>query len=102
MRTLRPMAVLHDAHPPAAHRFTDLFQQLGLPDAPDDIEGFLASHRPLPSRTRLADAAFWSAAQSRFLGESLADNADWAQVVDELDASLRDFAPVTSRDQRPA
>jgi len=45
----------------------------------------------------LADAPFWSPAQSRFLREGIADNADWAQVVSELDASLRDFADVRQR-----
>lgn len=35
--------------------------------------------------------------QSQFLREGIADNADWAQVVDTLDASLRDFAHVRQR-----
>jgi hypothetical protein len=40
--------------------------------------------------------------QSQFLREGIADNADWAQVVDTLDASLRDFAPVRQRPQERA
>ena len=64
---------------------------MGLADRPAEIAAFLARHRPLPAKTVLADAPFWSAEQSRFLREGIADNADWAQVVSELDASLRDF-----------
>ena len=84
---------------PPVHRFGDLFRQLGLADRPAEIAAFLARHRPLPARTALADAPFWSAAQSRFLREGIADNADWAQMVDTLDASLRDFAHVRQRPQ---
>ena len=84
---------------PPVHRFGDLFRQLGLADRPADIAGFLAHHRPLPASTALADAPCWSPAQSRFLREGIADNADWAQVVSELDASLRDFAHVRQRPQ---
>jgi hypothetical protein len=50
----------------------------------------------------LADAPIWSPVQSQFLREGIADNADWAQVVDTLDASLRDFAPVRQRPQERA
>ena len=84
---------------PPVHRFGDLFRQLGLADRPAEIAAFLARHRPLPAGTALADAPFWSAAQSRFLREGIADNADWAQMVDTLDASLRDFAHVRQRPQ---
>ena len=84
---------------PPVHRFGDLFRQLGLADRPAEIAAFLTRHRPLPAGTALADAPFWSAAQSRFLREGIADNADWAQMVDTLDASLRDFAHVRQRPQ---
>ena len=87
---------------PPVHCFGDLFRQLGLADRPADIAAFLARHRPLPASTSLADAPFWSPAQSRFLREGIADNADWAQVVSELDASLRDFANVRQRPQERA
>ncbi|MEI6028114.1 MAG: DUF2789 family protein [Betaproteobacteria bacterium] len=83
---------------PPVHRFGDLFRQLGLADRPTEIAAFLARHRPLPAKTALADAPIWSPAQSRFLREGIADNADWAQLVGQLDASLRDFA---SDRQRP-
>lgn len=84
---------------PPVHRFGDLFRQLGLADRPAEIAAFLTRHRPLPAKMKLADAPFWSPAQSRFLREGIADNADWAQVVSELDASLRDFASDRQRPQ---
>ena len=87
---------------PPVHRLGDLFRQLGLADQPAEIAAFLVRHRPLPASTALADAPFWSAAQSRFLREGIADNADWAQVVSELDASLRDFASVRQHPQERA
>ena len=43
--------------------------------------------------------SFWSVAQSRLLREGNADNVDWTQMVDTLDASLRDFAYVRQRPQ---
>ena len=74
---------------PPTHQMTDLFKQLGLSERPQDMAGFIARHRPLPDRLALPDAPFWNPAQSDFLREGLAQDADWAVVVDQLDASLR-------------
>ena len=71
------------------HKFKDLFSQLGLPDDSPSIESFIASHRPVPDGVRLADAPFWSPSQSQFLREEILEDADWAELVDSLDASLR-------------
>ena len=71
------------------HQFRDLFRQLGLPDDSPSIENFIATHRPVPDDVRLADAPFWSTGQSQFLREEILDDADWAELVDSLDASLR-------------
>lgn len=71
----------------AIHRLGDLFRQLGLPDDPAAIEAFVASHRPLGKGMPLADAPFWSPSQAQFLREEIAEDADWAELVDSL-ASL--------------
>ena len=71
----------------AIHKLADLFGQLGLPDGPDAIEAFIAAHRPLPKNLPLADAPFWSPSQAQFLREEIAEDADWAELVDSL-ASL--------------
>jgi hypothetical protein len=66
-----------------------LFAQLGLPDQAAAIEAFVLAHRPLPGDLTLAEAPFWTPAQSQLLACELAEDADWAEVVDTLDALLR-------------
>ncbi|WP_432720952.1 DUF2789 domain-containing protein [Jeongeupia wiesaeckerbachi] len=71
------------------HTLAVLFKQLGLPDDAHSIRQFIASHR-LAADTELAAAPFWTAAQSEFLAEALDDDSDWAELVDELAATLSD------------
>lgn len=75
------------------HTLHDLFRQLGLPDTRADISRFIALHRPLPHNIALADAPFWRPDQAQFLREEIAEDADWAELVDTLDASLRHPGP---------
>jgi hypothetical protein len=70
------------------HDLANLFAQLGLANDPAAIAAFIAAHRPLPSGVRLAEAPFWSPTQSAFLAEQLQDDADWAEVIDELNSEL--------------
>ena len=74
---------------PPFHPLSELFEQLGLEASEAAIEAFIERHSPLPSDVALADAPFWSENQQRFLSESLAEDADWAEAVDHLDARLR-------------
>ena len=71
------------------HALTELFDQLGLPSSAGDIHRFIEQHRPLSHNIELADAPFWTRAQSQFLREEVEEDADWAELVDELDAMLR-------------
>lgn len=71
------------------HDLGELFSQLGLPSSPQEIEQFIASHRPLPPDVLLGDAPFWSPAQSQFLKEEWREDADWAPMVDQLNLRLR-------------
>lgn len=71
------------------HVFNELFSQLGLPNDGDAIEAFIKAHSPLPETVKIADAPFWTTAQAAFLREKLAEDADWAELVDQLSASLR-------------
>jgi uncharacterized protein involved in type VI secretion and phage assembly len=71
------------------HRFSELFAQLGLPADEPGIHSFLAAHSPLPPNIRLADATFWTPSQATLLREEILEDADWAEVVDRLDAALR-------------
>ncbi|MBS0594341.1 MAG: DUF2789 domain-containing protein [Proteobacteria bacterium] len=74
---------------PGTHSLRNLFEQLGLPGDAAGIEAFIAAHRPLAAGTALADAPFWSPAQARFLREEVAEDADWAELVDQLNLMLR-------------
>ena len=47
------------------------------------------AHTPLADDVALADAPFWNAAQAAFLREELLEDADWAEVVDQLNLALR-------------
>lgn len=71
------------------HSLGELFSQLGLPDGDDDIDRFITSHRPIAADVALPDAPFWSPAQSQFLREEWREDADWAEVVDQLNTRLR-------------
>ncbi len=74
------------------HRFSELFAQLGLPTDDAGIEAFLRQHSPLAADIELPNAPFWSAGQAAFLREEWREDADWAQLVEQLNLALR--APV--------
>ncbi|OWQ92267.1 hypothetical protein CDN99_07995 [Roseateles aquatilis] len=70
------------------HPFAELFDQLGLPSEEAEIRAFIQRHRPLPGEVSVAEAPFWTEAQSRALHDMLRQDADWAQVVDQLNLAL--------------
>ena len=71
------------------HPFSDLFAQLGLPADEQSIRQFIASNGPLSADILLADAPFWTPSQATFLKEEKLEDADWAELVDQLDLALR-------------
>ena len=71
------------------HTLRVLFEQLGLPGTTAAIDAFIAQHRPLADDVALADASFWTPAQSQFLREEVEEDADWAELVDQLNLRLR-------------
>ncbi|MBO9687871.1 DUF2789 domain-containing protein [Roseateles chitosanitabidus] len=70
------------------HPFAELFAQLGLPSGEADIRAFIQRHRPLAGDVAVADAPFWTPEQSRALRDMLLQDADWAEVVDQLNLAL--------------
>ena len=64
-----------------------LFLQLGL-DASDDAIGLFIETHQLPAHHRLYEADFWSESQRQFLKKHLANDDDWAMVIDELNQQL--------------
>ncbi|PCJ39314.1 MAG: hypothetical protein COA99_10500 [Moraxellaceae bacterium] len=65
-----------------------LFDQLGLPSNPDQIERFINSHQ-LDAKLRIEEAEFWTESQAMFLREAISDDSEWAEIVDNLDVGLR-------------
>lgn len=70
------------------HSLSNLFDQLGLPSDFLAIESFIKTHSPLAANILLSDAAFWTTAQASFLREEILNDADWAEVIDQLNAKL--------------
>lgn len=71
------------------HHFSELFAQLGLPTDEAGIRAFIRGHTPLDPRIALPDAPFWTPAQAALLREELLEDADWAELVDQLSLALR-------------
>lgn len=73
---------------PSVHPFSELFDQLGLPSSETDIRRFIDEHRPLPNDVKITEAPFWTPTQARLLKDLLLEDADWAEVVDQLNLAL--------------
>lgn len=71
------------------HPFTELFEQLGLASDPESIKRFIERNGPISEEIALPDASCWNEGQAEFLREAIEEDADWAEVVDHLNASLR-------------
>jgi hypothetical protein len=74
------------------HDLSTFFQQLGLPNSPQEINHFISTHQ-LPAGVVIARADFWTSAQASFIREALLQDSDWAEVADELAARLTVVAP---------
>lgn len=74
---------------PPIHTLPSLFKQLGLENSDEAIDQFISDHRPLAADIQLHEAGFWNSAQADFLKQEKEEDADWAEVVDQLDAMLR-------------
>lgn len=66
-----------------------LFEQLGLESDQASMDAFFASHS-LDADTKLSEASFWSPSQAAFLRDEIREDAEWAPVVDELNARLHE------------
>jgi len=70
------------------HNMSNLFAQLGEADDEMAIAKFIEAHRGLPNEVKLHEASFWTASQASFLRESVGHDADWAGVIETLNAAL--------------
>ncbi|MGY8870930.1 MAG: DUF2789 domain-containing protein [Pseudomonadales bacterium] len=71
------------------HNLTNLFLQLGLAAEENEIESFISCHS-VDEGISLEEAVFWTQGQAQFIKESRANDADWSEMVDELDTLLRE------------
>ena len=70
------------------NKMATLFAQLGLASDSAEITKFLQLHR-LTDNQRIEQADYWTPAPAAFLQEAIAQDSDWAELVDHLDAMLR-------------
>ncbi|MEO6698637.1 MAG: DUF2789 domain-containing protein [Paraperlucidibaca sp.] len=71
------------------HSLTALFDQLGLESTEAGINSFVKKHCPLPGGTELHKASFWNVSQASLLKQKLDEDADWVEIVNQLDVMLR-------------
>lgn len=65
------------------HSLCTLFAQLGLASDTASIKQFICSHQ-LPAEVAIDAASFWTPSQAAFLKDELNNDADWAEMIDEL------------------
>ena len=70
------------------HTLNNLFAQLGLPSDDMEIDNFINTHKHLDTSLSLSEAPFWAPSQAAFLREEILKDADWAEVIDQLNARL--------------
>jgi hypothetical protein len=71
------------------HSFSNLFEQLGLESSDNAIKSFIEEHARLNNQIELHEADFWNPAQAAFLKQAKDEDADWVELVDQLDSLLR-------------
>ncbi|MFT6924748.1 MAG: hypothetical protein ACJAZP_000306 [Psychromonas sp.] len=69
------------------HSLSTLFDQLGLDSSETGINAFIKKYAPLKGELHEADC--WNSAQSAFLKQAKDEDADWTEIVDQLDVMLR-------------
>ena len=74
---------------PHVHSIAALFDQLGLESSDEAITNFIHAHGLLPAGVTLAEAEIWNQSQSVFLKKMIDEDADWAEIVDQLNARMR-------------
>lgn len=71
------------------HTMSSLFKQLGLDNSTKAISDFINNNKPIPKAKKLHEAAFWTESQAYCLQKMIDEDADWAEIVDQLNLLLR-------------
>jgi hypothetical protein len=53
-----------------------------------EIESFIKTHSHLATSLSLSEAPFWTSSQAAFLCEEIINDAGWAEVIVQLNASF--------------
>ncbi|GAC33508.1 DUF2789 family protein [Paraglaciecola polaris] len=67
----------------------DLFEQLGLGGEERDILAFIDEHKGLRQGVHIEDAEFWTKSQAGFIKNALLEDAEWAELIDQLNTRIR-------------
>ncbi|MFT5599131.1 MAG: hypothetical protein ACI9V8_001135 [Urechidicola sp.] len=71
------------------HSIVTLFDQLGLDSSEQGVNKFIEENGQLLGIKELHKAGFWNASQASFLKQALDEDADWVEIVNQLDVMLR-------------
>lgn len=71
------------------HSIEALFKQLGLDGTSSAVKSFIANNAPIHHNLKLHEAAFWTESQAYCLKKMLDEDADWAEIADQLNVLLR-------------
>jgi hypothetical protein len=71
------------------HSMELLFQQLGLDGTNKAVASFIDKNAPIANDVKLHEADFWISSQSECLKKMVDEDADWAEIVDQLNVLLR-------------
>jgi hypothetical protein len=67
----------------------NLFEQLGLAADETAIDEFIETHKGLSDELHIENAEFWTRAQASFIKNALTEDAEWTELIDQLDSRLR-------------
>jgi hypothetical protein len=68
---------------------SELFAQLGLPNQQQEIQQFIELNCGLATDTKIENAEYWTPSQADFLKTALAEDGEWAEIIDQLSTRLR-------------
>ncbi len=77
--------MINDNHP----HFADLFAQLGLDNSDAAIASFINENKGLAPEVHIEEAPFWNDSQKSFIAFELEEDAEWAELIDQLNSALR-------------
>ena len=69
------------------YNVNELFEQLGLDSSDEAINSFIEKHQ-LSKNEKLIESSVWTDNQRMFLQEEWAKDAEWVEVIDDLNVCM--------------